>query len=115
MSYVARRKLPKKEASADRPILIDEKDGRCELCAEHSDGKCDVCGKKLDPKDPEMKGHGYQSVRPTHYHLEVIGGEGLMAPGRRSMFAELCYKCHRADRKKVYGADYGEKGLISPE
>lgn len=100
----------KQSHEAERPILIDEKDGICELCAKHDDGQCDVCGGSLTTKDPSMGTSGYQSVLPTHFHLEMVGGEGGKAPGRNGKYAELCYKCHRADRKRVYGSDYGESG-----
>ena len=85
--------------SGGRPILIDENDGLCEICAAHRSFHCDRCGKVVDPRDVNMGKAGYQSVRPSHFHLVQING----IPGRRGIFEELCYGCHRADRFAVYG------------
>jgi hypothetical protein len=81
----------------DRPILIDEKDGACNICASHQQGKCDECGKAI-PVYENMSGNGFQSPLPSHFHLEMVSG----VQGRRAKFAELCLACHKKAYKKAY-------------
>lgn len=88
-----------------RPIIIDPSDGPCEICAAHKAGVCDRCEKKIKAKDPSMGASGYQSVKPSHFHLRQI--EGIQ--GKAGFHDELCYECHRADRLAVYGEGYGEQ------
>lgn len=87
-----------------RPVLIDPADGACEICAawtaaREAAGKpvCGRCGKAVLPFQ-NMGGNGFQSVKPDHYHLEMVGSEA----GRRCRYAELCHECYLADHKAVY-------------
>lgn len=82
-----------------RPILIDSQDGPCEICAAHQPSVCDQCGGPYNPHLPaEMRAAGYQSPRPTHYHLVMILG----TPGRKSHYAELCRSCYIGEWTRVY-------------
>lgn len=85
-----------------RPVLIDEADGACEICAEWSGkpGCCKACGEAL----PE--GRGIESCVPHHFHLTVINGS---CPGRRGIPQELCKECAIALRLKVYPPDQTDK------
>ena len=84
--------------SADaRPTLIDERDGACEICADHKEGLCDNCGKKIAVYE-NMAGHGYQAVTPSHFHIAKV--EGI--EGRRAIFNELCQACYKKHRGEVY-------------
>jgi hypothetical protein len=87
----------KAAATSDRPILIDDRDGPCEICAKHKDGICDKCKKKI-PEYENMAGNGYQSVTPTHFHITSL--EGIT--GRRSKHAELCVTCYQKHRAEIY-------------
>lgn len=88
-----------------RPVIIDPADGPCEICEAHRAGLCDRCEKKIKPQDASMGSSGYQSVRPSHFHLKQI--EGIQ--GKAGFFDELCYACHRQDRLNAYGKNYGEQ------
>lgn len=80
-----------------RPVLIDERDGPCELCASRKRQFCAECGIAI-PVYENMGGNGFQSVMPDHFHLRPI--EGLS--GREAKFKELCLACYQAHRKQVY-------------
>jgi hypothetical protein len=96
---------------ANRPVLIDEQDGPCEICREWAshkttlgkDGKaiyhCDSCGEPI-PVLGLMGGRGFDSVRPHHLHLRGIGPSGI--PGRAGVHRELCPRCYREDRAEAY-------------
>jgi hypothetical protein len=95
-----------------RPLLIDEQDGPCDLCASWAANKmgvdpdtgatyrrCDGCGGRI-PVLPQMQGLGYASVTPHHYHLRGLGPSRI--PGRAGVFTELCPTCYAAHRHQVY-------------
>jgi len=96
---MASRKKAVKDAAApiERPTLIDEQDGVCEICAKHKDGLCDRCHKKI-PVYENMGGRGYQSVVPSHFHLRAVEGNN----GRAALWEELCAECYQKHRKQVY-------------
>ena len=80
-----------------RPILIDESDGRCEICAAHEPGLCDLC-KEAIPVYENMGGSGYCSPKPSHYHLVMVEG----TPGRSARLEELCLDCYRQRHAEAY-------------
>lgn len=87
-----------------RPILIDQADGPCEICADRVTANekagrrlCTRCGAGF-LNYQNMGGNGFQSVKPHHYHLEPV--EGTM--GRRCVWDELCHECHVRDRQEAY-------------
>ena len=82
---------------ADRPILIDQADGACELCAVHKSGTCDHCGEKIISGE-WMAGNGYQSPKPHHFHIKPVLG----LQGREAVFSELCLGCYRLAHKEAY-------------
>lgn len=87
-------------APQSRPLLIDPADGPCEICARweaRPKGTCARCPAPVLPFQ-NMGGNGFQSVRPDHYHLEMVGE----AAGRRCKYAELCHDCYLADHAAVY-------------
>lgn len=109
---------PEPEPVAARAPLIDESDGRCEICAGWAarkgvrDGRgqvivpCDQCGKNL--LDDELsQGRGIQGCVPHHYHLRGIGPSSM--PGKVGVFQELCKDCAIALRLKVYPPDEKDK------
>ena len=94
--------------SFERPLIIDENDGPCEICAAKTNGVCGLCGRDKDlmcgvhsDNTKNVESGGFQSPRPSHYHLTPIDGIN----GRRAYWAELCYKCYQAEYKAVYGKD----------
>src|SRR5262245_30622628 len=96
--------MPKrKQATAEKeaPPIYDIGDAPCKLCRKHKDGICDECGGPIAGKshDVNMGASGYQSIAPSHFHLKTIEG----VQGKSSYFAELCLKCHKADRVAMYG------------
>lgn len=89
-----------------RPVLVDEADGPCEICADWAARKrteagrhCDACGVAI-PVLLNMFGNGYDSVRPHHFHLRGIGPSGT--PGRAAVHRELCTDCYRLDFAAAY-------------
>lgn len=96
--------MPKKTVKVERPVLVDPQDGPCELCAKHNDGVCDRCGaKKMYDKLTDHTRHignnGFQSPKPSHYHLSPVLG----IAGREAYYDELCIDCYRKDYTAVYG------------
>lgn len=92
-----------------RPVLIDEQDGKCEICAEwqalnSSENKTRYCVTCKEPVSSltEMQGNGYQSPRPNHFHLKATLGLN----GREAIFSEHCYGCYCALYKEVYNKPY---------
>lgn len=47
------------------------------------------------------EGNGFQSVKPSHYHLAPVLG----VAGREAHFDELCIECYRKDYSAVYGTE----------
>ena len=87
-----------------RPILIDPADGPCEICSARAEARgkagkpiCHRCGDSFHAFQ-NMGGNGFQSVKPDHFHLEMVGE----ASGRRCQWAELCHVCYLAEHKAVY-------------
>lgn len=97
------------KAQETRPVLIDPVDGPCPICEGYKKrGKkgehlCDKCGKPVKGHDENMGENGYQSVKPTHFHLVPVEGLG----GRRAVFAEVCKKCYDKERQAVYPSEKG--------
>lgn len=89
-------------ATLERPVLVDEADGKCEICDAHEMTKCDACGKKI-PVYLNMGGSGYQSPKPSHYHIGVVGG----VQGRRCKWSELCLECYKKEYLSNYGKEFG--------
>ena len=117
-----------------RPLIIDENDGPCEICAARRNGVCDECGldgrKCIEACEAKcasgdrrehqsiglMRGvhsdntkhvgaSGFESPRPSHYHLTPILGVN----GRRAHWGELCYDCYRS----AYITEYGKDPFVS--
>jgi hypothetical protein len=86
-----------------RPIIIDVNDGPCELCAAQQAGVCYHCRVPI-PNYENMNGSGYQSIRPTHYHIEMNMAISTL-PIRRSFPVELCRECYRREWTYVYQTD----------
>lgn len=92
-----------------RPILIDEADGKCEIClgwhelnpAGSKVRHCVVCHEAVNSLQ-EMQGNGYQSPRPDHFHLKATLGLN----GREAIFSELCFKCYCDTYERAYGRPY---------
>lgn len=95
----------------ERPILIDQNDGPCDICETWSKNKlsppdssgkshrkCDECAKIIPIMDG-MWGNGIQSTMPHHFHLKAVNG---WAPGREGIFQELCLECYIAHRQKYW-------------
>lgn len=97
MAKKAKAETVKPADAVARPVLVDEQDGACELCAAHEAGKCDGCGKQI-PVYENMGGNGYRSPRPTHYHLRAVLGVN----GREAVFGEYCVACYRQAYKEAY-------------
>jgi len=92
------------DPATPRPILIDPADGPCEICAGWEAGRakagrptCQRCGGAVLPFQ-NMGGNGFQSVKPHHWHLELVGDTS----GRRGKYQELCHDCYQADHKAAY-------------
>lgn len=94
-----------------RPVLIDETDGKCEICLGWSEAnppatkvrRCVACKEPVATGDKhEMQGNGYQSPRPDHFHLQATLGLN----GRVAMFAELCLNCYREAYQRAYGKPF---------
>jgi hypothetical protein len=80
-----------------RPTLIDERDGVCNICTLRRPGVCDDCGIGI-PTYENMSGNGYQSPKPSHFHLEMVAG----VQGRRAKYQELCKICYDALYERTY-------------
>jgi len=94
-----------------RPVLIDERDGACEICAKWRDKpapsehdkpastlrRCNECDNDI-PQYLNMAGSGFQSPGPHHYHLRGVLGIN----GRESIFSELCVECYLDAFKDKY-------------
>lgn len=88
-----------------RPIIIDERDGACEICAdwrtkpEGFEGNAHFCNKCKEqlPQMLNMQGNGYLSPRPDHFHLRPVLGIN----GREALYAELCADCYLDIFKEV--------------
>jgi len=85
-----------------RPVLIDEADGKCEICTKWSAGNesgkcCNSCAGAVASGE-NMAGNGYQSPRADHYHLKSVLGLN----GREAIFSELCLECYRAAFTEAY-------------
>lgn len=110
------------EAKSKRPILIDEKDGECEICAgwnslprETRNGRlyrtCYECKKQIGNYQ-NMNGAGFRSPSPHHWHIELIvtthGGEPFT--GKRPYYSELCLECYW----KAWGETYPDHDYPPP-
>jgi len=85
-----------------RPVLIDEQDGACEICAGWRENttagrSCNACGDTLE-QYLNMQGNGFQSPVPHHFHLRPVLGVN----GRESIFAEYCVDCYLDAFKEKY-------------
>jgi hypothetical protein len=102
-------------APSPRPVLIDQADGPCEICAEWAkrkyvqvaangkiryDYRCDGCDGIIPNVGPPANGRGIQACVPHHFHLRGVGPSGV--PGREGVFQELCLDCAIKMRLKVY-------------
>lgn len=103
-----------------RPILIDEADGPCEICAEWAAGKhvldengkflgyrCDECKQLIKPFNPVVDPRGSHSVNHHHFHVVGVGTAG--SPGRRGIVQELCLPCYVKHRQKIYPFETAEE------
>lgn len=89
-------------AVIERPVLIDEADGKCHICSHHAPGHCDRCGERIANHLPHIMGvNGYQSVRPSHFHIIPVGGFS----GREARWEELCLDCYRCNYEATYHTD----------
>ena len=92
-----------------RPVLIDEADGKCEICiaseqlnkANANPRRCHKCKEPVNSLH-EMANNGYQSPRPDHFHLQPTLGLN----GRAAIFAELCFKCYCEAYLAAYDKPY---------
>lgn len=85
-----------------RPVLIDEADGKCEICSSwgEKEGNSKLCSncKTVIPDMLNMSNNGYQSPKPDHYHLKPVLGLN----GREAVFSELCADCYLDKFSEAY-------------
>ena len=103
-----------------RAPIVDIAEGPCDICAAweankyHKDPEderrvsyaCDECG-QIIPDIGLMRGRGFNSLSPHHYHLRPIKDVGV--PAKAAVNSELCPDCYRKHRAKVYPFESAER------